>query len=125
MADQIIERTFAGRTIQLKAPTDLQMLQVGRLLRTGRHLIDAEDGQEPDQATIRVSIEKFSIVLDIIDSMIVNPADVAFLEERITAGKLDLVELMDTFKDDGEDEQPRKPVKKVAARKATNRARRS
>lgn len=121
MADTTFSRTIGGREILFKPPTDAQLLMVGRLTRTSRQFAEAKE-EELDRVQITGGVEKMSMILDIIDSMVVSPVDRDWLEEQIINGSLDLQELVGAL-DGGE--EPAKPVKKVTARKSTTRARRS
>lgn len=115
-------RTIGGREILFRPPTQAQLLIVGRLVRTSRQFVDTDD-KEMDRVQIQGGVEKMSMILDVIDSMVINPADRDFLEQQMIAGKLDLGELMEAF-DTGEDEgEPAKPVKKAVVRKPNGRAR--
>lgn len=121
MADTFT-RTVSRREIEFKPPTDAQSLMVGRLLRTSRTFIDGED---QDIAVVRGGVEKLSMILDILDSMVVHARDRDWLESRIVDGSLDMTELMGALNadQDSEPEPANRAQKRVAAKKATSRAR--
>lgn len=116
VADTINQRTIAGREIQFRPPTDAQLLVVGRLMRTGRQFVESEP-ENMDKVQIQGGVERMSIILDVIDSMIISPADRAYLEEQLVSGQLDLEELMAAF--DTEQEPTNRATKRAVARKST------
>ncbi len=125
----ITERTIGGRIIQFRSPTDAQKLVLGRLMRFGNQLAaqyaaDGEQGSddEQDPGVITGAVERLSKVLDIIDSMVVNPADRDWLEQSILDANLDIDELMDALappSSNANREQKRASAKKAPAKKAT------
>lgn len=123
MADETFSRTIAGREIQFHKPTDAQVLMIGRLLRTSRAFTGKKEG-ELDSEQVRGGVERMSMILDIVDSMVVDPADRDWLEARIIDGTLDLDELMGAF-GEKEDEPTNRATKRATARKAPTRASRS
>lgn len=108
-------RTIGDREITFKPPTDAQFLVLGRLLRL-------TDKLGEDEVKLAGSVHQLSKILDIIDSMVVNPADRDWLEEQILAGTADLTAIMEVFKAEVEEGQNR--ATKRTAKKATGRARR-
>lgn len=121
MADTFT-RTISGRDVEFKPPTDAQALMVGRLLRTSRTFIDNED---QDIAVVRGGVEKLSMILDILDSMVIHASDRDWLESKIIDGSLDMAELMGALNADQEPPPANRAQKRVAAKKTTSRARRS
>lgn len=109
-------RTISGREVEFNAPTDAQYLVIARLMRVGGQL-DRDD--DPDQTKIKGTVEQLSKILDIIDSMVVYPADRDWLESKIIEGNLDMSELMSAFQDKGEDAPPNRAAKRAVAKKKT------
>lgn len=109
-------RTISGREVEFNAPTDAQYLVIARLMRVGGQL-DRDD--DPDQTKIKGTVEQLSKILDIIDSMVVYPADRDWLESKIIEGNLDMSELMSAFQDKGEDAALNRATKRAVAKKKT------
>lgn len=122
MADQVFDREINGRTIQFKPPTDAQLLMIGRLLRTSRSFVNTET-ENLDKEQVQGGVERMSLILDIIDSMVVDPTDRDWLEARIIDGTLDMDNLMGALT--AENEPTNRATKRATARKTAPRARRS
>jgi hypothetical protein len=122
MAESNFTRTISGREIEFHRPTDAQILMVGRLLRVSRGFTDMKE-DEVDREQIQGGVERMSMILDIIDSMVVNPSDRDWLETGIINGKLDLEQLMGALNE--EQEPANRAQRRATARKPTARARRS
>lgn len=121
MADAVFSRTIGDREVQFRPPTDAQALVLGRLLRLA-------EGAGEDEAKLAGTIHQLSKVLDILDSMVVNPGDRNWIEQRILDGDLDMSELMDAFRDEVEEAPNRatkRATKKTTAKKTTGRARKT
>lgn len=113
-------RTISGREVEFNVPTDAQYLVIARLMRVGGQL-DRDD--DPDQMKIKGTVEQLSKILDIIDSMVVYPADRDWLESKIIEGNLNMSELMSAFQDEGGDAPPNRATKRAVAKKTTGTSR--
>jgi uncharacterized protein YacL len=109
-------RTIGEREIEFRPPTDAQMLVIGRMMKVVQGI------DENDITQVTGSVQKVSRVLDIIDSMVVDPADRGWLEDQIVAGKLVMNQLTEVF-----DVEPatNRAGRRAAAKKTTSRARKS
>jgi hypothetical protein len=109
-------RTIGEREIEFRPPTDAQMLVIGRMIKV------VEGIDENDVTQVSGSVQKVSRVLDIIDYMVVDPADRDWLEDRIVAGELVMSQLTEVF-----DVEPatNRAGRRSVAKKTTSRARKS
>jgi hypothetical protein len=109
--------TFAGREVLFRQPTAGQIIILRRrLLR-----LQAQAAQSPDQATqLELASQLVVDTLSVVESLVVDPADVEYLEESMLTGKIDHTELMAVI---GMKAEPEKPVKKTASKTAKAPAR--
>lgn len=115
---------LAGRNVEFRPPTDAQFMVVHRILDRVKQQMD-DTGSD---ALSGSAIGQVAKIMDVLDSMVVTPADRNFLEQKILDRTVDFSELFNAFQTAAEqiaDED--KPVaKKAPAKKATRgRARRA
>lgn len=118
MSDQATTfiRNLAGRDIVFRYPLAAQLIILRRkLLIMGQQAEQTEDQTELAQ----LSSNLISYTLDVVESLIVNPEDVQFLENAMLTGKVDHTEVMDVLSAKREDE---KPVRKRTAAKTVTKA---
>lgn len=119
-----------GRTLTCRYMTDAQRLMLRRLVGQWQQADERQDEEEMKRRFEEMNIK----TLTVIESLIVDPGDVAFLEEQMLLGKVKLKDLRPiiaggTTEDPAppEDDQPpkprkaaskapKKPVKKTVAR---------
>ena len=111
--------TLAGRDVEFRPPTDAQFMVVHRILAKAEQSMNESGEDVVGQPMIR----QVAKILDVLDSMVVDPVNREFLESKILDRTIDFQDLFDAFKSaSGGD----KPVKKAPAKKAVRgRARRA
>lgn len=112
---------LAGREIEFQPPTDAQFLVVHRILGRTKRAMD-ESTDERANSAVMTDIAK---ILDVLDSMVVDPKEREFLERKIIDRTLDFKELLDAFTEAGrerkEEQERAAPAKKVAKRAVRKR----
>ena len=114
--------TLAGRDITFRAPTAGQLIILRRrLLR-----LQQEASQAPDEAKqLELASDLVMVTLSVVESLIVNPQDVEFIEESMLLGKIDHTEVMAVIGMKAEQPEPvKKAAKKTAKAPARARAKR-
>lgn len=105
-----------GRTILCRYMTDAQMLMTRRVLSQSREILKQLDEDSGRESWDRLNLR----VLDVMESLIVNAADVEFVEEQMLLGKVTLAQLRPILsggRGEGKepaDDEPGRPVKKAA-----------
>lgn len=118
MSDDVAETftmTLAGREINFRTPLLGQILVLNRLARRG--LAAAKDGAEQERANAMTA--SVARTLDFIETLIVSDEDKVFVEEQMLAGTIDWQDVLKALaggrdKNDTPDDEPPKPVKRVA-----------
>jgi len=109
--------TFAGRDILFRQPIAGQIIILRRrLLRLQQEAAQTQDENKRMELASQLIVDTLSVV----ESLVVNPADVEFLEESMLTGKVDHTELMAVI---AMSPEPEKPVKKAAKKTAKAPAR--
>lgn len=113
-----------GRTLHCKRLAEGQLVMMQRLLARWQEEMDGASTQKQRGELI---VKMSSISLDLIESQLLNKEDVAFLEEQLLMGKVDLEDLRPILSggrkvEKQEDDQPVKATKAVRTpRKAAKR----
>lgn len=120
MSDETFIKELAGRPIEFRYAKPGQLLILKRMTeRVQSQLTNSADGA--DRGALFSGIIQRS--LDVVESLVVNPPDAAFLEEQMLMGHLDHETLMQVLW--GPDDKPKKAAKtvkttpKAAPKKAT------
>lgn len=114
-SNDLIVRTINGREIKFQPPTDAQTLMMMRLSRIGESAMS-------DNGNLGDALESMSKILDIIDSMVVEPSDRSWLEQRILDRSMNLESLLSVFateNDPNANRATKRTAKKATAKKVT------
>ena len=82
---------FNGRRIAVKAPTEGQLVVISRFARK----FGDTNGRKPELATADEAVKALSRVFDIIASVLIDPADIDFVEDSIMSGEVDLTDALE------------------------------
>lgn len=128
MTDAPTSTTFkvplAGRDIEFRTPIAGQMIILRRrMLKLQNQLQDNADGVN----VVDLSTQLIVDVLDVVESLVVNPLDVEFLERAMMLGDVDHQQVMDVLTHiPGKDKPVKAPARKATktpAKTVANRAR--
>lgn len=113
-SEKTVPVTIRGRTIMIKAPTGTQAALMGsstlRMTRLAEKL-----GGDWDQIPAEMIMPVISKILDVLQSMCVDPMDQLWLEDEMLAGRLEFTEMTPLLGALNED-QEKKPVNRRARR---------
>lgn len=86
---------FRGRRVEVKPPTDGQLMVISRF---ARRFAAGPDGSAPNFATADQAVNALSRVFDIIAAVIVHPADADWVEDLVMSGTVDIVDTLDLLR---------------------------
>jgi hypothetical protein len=121
MSDEVttFTRNLAGRDIVFRHPIPAQLIVLRRKLLA----LQDEATRSDEDKQVDLSVQLIAYTLDVVESLIVNPDDAAFLEKAMMTGKVDHVLVMDVLAEK-KPEAPKATRKRAtAAKTVSNRAR--
>lgn len=102
---------LAGRDVLFRYPIPGQLIMLRRrVLRIQEQSLATEDSHEKQRLESQLIID----TLDLVESLIVDPDDVEYVEQAMLHGRVTHEQVMDVLRTKREEQ---KPVKKAAARK--------
>jgi hypothetical protein len=137
MADEVseFEYTLAGRTMRFRYPHGGQLIMLQRMRQRALNLLRELQGDDPGIVATRMqAISSMNLqTLDLIESLFLDPEDVAFVEQKMIIGEIDLPDLLPimsggkttiTAEDDDDPQAPPAilKTKKAAPAKAAKKA---
>lgn len=108
----IVTTSIASRDIQVKLPTETQLILMGRAAKHGQRAFLKQEIVE--------GIYNLVDALDIVDSLIVEQDDREFLIGLMSRGELEIDELLNAIKESTpEEEAEAKPIKATRVTRAS------
>lgn len=119
MSDETFVQTLAGRDIEFRVAKPGQILILKRMYERARDQLTDTEGRKGAE----VFGEMLQRSMDVVESLMVDPANIAFLENEILMGRLEQDELMAVLAGPKKEVAPKKKTAKstpkAAPRKAT------
>lgn len=115
MSDETFIRTLAGRDIEFRMPKAGQILMLKRMAERAQKMLANTD----DNTGAGLFGDMLQRAMDVVESLVVRPEDITFLEDQILMGHLEQGDLMEVL---GGPKQEEKPKPKTKAKKVTPKA---
>lgn len=118
MSDETFVQTLAGRDIEFKIVKPGQLVMLKRMAERAQATLAASDGTKGSGALA----DMLQRSMDVVESLVVKPEDITFLETEILMGRLeqnDLLAVLGGPKKQAPKKKTPKATPKAAPRKAT------